>query len=61
MDRTIAQLEIGEEGRRVARAVLSQPAPLVVFPVGLLFGLASVSRLPPRIRSDLGLRWNPKT
>jgi uncharacterized protein (DUF2236 family) len=61
MDRTIAQLEIGEEGRRVARAVLSQPAPLVVFPVGLLFGLASVSLLPPRIRSDLGLRWNPKT
>jgi uncharacterized protein (DUF2236 family) len=61
MDRTIAQLEIGEEGRRVARAVLSQPAPLVVFPVGLLFGLASVSLLPPRIRSDLGLRWNTKT
>jgi uncharacterized protein (DUF2236 family) len=61
MDRTIAQLEIGEEGRRVARAVLSQPAPLVVFPVGLLFGLASVSLLPPGIRSDLGLRWNSKT
>jgi len=61
MDRTIATLEIGEEGRRVARAVLSQPAPLVVFPVGLLFGLASVSLLPPRIRSELGLRWNQKT
>jgi uncharacterized protein (DUF2236 family) len=61
MDRTISHLEIGEEGRRVARAVLSQPAPLVVFPVGLLFGLASVSLLPPRIRSELGLRWNRKT
>ena len=60
MDRTISTLEIGEEGRRVARAVLSQPAPLVVFPVGLLFGLASVSLLPPRIRSELGLRWNRK-
>jgi len=58
MDRTIATLEIGEEGRRVARAVLSQPAPLVMYPVGLVFGLASVGLLPPRIRSELGLRWN---
>lgn len=58
MDRAVSSLEIGEECRAVARAVLSPPAPLVLFPVGLLFGLASVGLLPPRIRSGLGLPWS---
>jgi uncharacterized protein (DUF2236 family) len=59
LDRAIAELEIGEESRRVAREVLSPPAPLVLLPLGLLSGLLSVGLLPARIRRGLGLRWGP--
>lgn len=59
LERAIGGLGIGEECRQVARAVLSPPAPLVLSPVGLLSGLAAVGMLPPRIRSGLGLRWDP--
>jgi len=59
LDGAVAALEIGEESRRVARQVLSPPAPLVLLPLGLLSGLLSVGLLPARIRRDLGLRWGP--
>jgi uncharacterized protein (DUF2236 family) len=59
--KTMSTLESGEESRRVARQVLSPPAPLVLWPAGLLAGLASVGLLPPRIRRGLGLRWNRGT
>jgi uncharacterized protein (DUF2236 family) len=58
VERTTSLLRIEDESRRVARAVLSPEAPLLLFPVGLSFGLASVGLLPPRIRAGLGLRWN---
>lgn len=59
LDRAVAELEVGEESRRVAREVLSPPAPLVLLPLGLLSGLLSVGLLPARIRRGLGLRWGP--
>jgi uncharacterized protein (DUF2236 family) len=58
VERMASSLRIEDESRRVARAVLSPPAPLVLFPFGLPFGLASVGLLPPRIREGLGLRWD---
>ncbi|MEX2406367.1 MAG: oxygenase MpaB family protein [Actinomycetota bacterium] len=58
---TIAQLQIGEESRRMARRVLSPPAPAVLFPAGTVSGLLSVGLLPARIRWGLGLRWNRGT
>lgn len=58
LDRTTGRLDINDECRAVARRVLSPPTPLVLLPAGLLGGLASVGLLPPRIRADLGLRWN---
>ncbi|HXF73462.1 MAG TPA: oxygenase MpaB family protein [Actinomycetota bacterium] len=59
LERAIAGLRIGEESRRVAREVLSPPAPLVLLPLGLVSGLLSVGLLPARIRRGLGLRWGP--
>jgi uncharacterized protein (DUF2236 family) len=61
MQRTTDALEIGRECRTVARQVLSPPAPLVLWPAGLLSGLLSVGLLPPRVRAGLGLRWNRGT
>jgi uncharacterized protein (DUF2236 family) len=61
MRQTVSALEIGDESRLVARRVLSPPAPLVLFPAGLMSGLLAVGLLPPRIRSGLGLRWNRGT
>jgi uncharacterized protein (DUF2236 family) len=61
MVRTIAALRMGEESRRMARRVLSPPAPAVLFPAGIVSGLLSVGLLPARIRSGLGLRWNRGT
>jgi uncharacterized protein (DUF2236 family) len=61
MVRTIGALRMGEECRRMARRVLSPPAPGVLFPAGIVSGLLSVGLLPPRIRSGLGLRWNRGT
>jgi uncharacterized protein (DUF2236 family) len=61
MARTIAGLRMGEECRRMARRVVSPPAPVVLFPAGMVSGLLSVGLLPPRIRSGLGLRWNRGT
>jgi uncharacterized protein (DUF2236 family) len=58
---TVEGLSIGEESRRVARQVLSPPAPAALLPLGLLGGLASVGLLPTRIRDGLGLRWNRGT
>lgn len=61
MARTIAELRMGEECRRMARRVLSPPAPAVLFPAGIVSGLLSAGLLPSRIRSGLGLRWNRGT
>lgn len=59
LDEAIAGLRIGEESRRIAREVLTPPAPLILLPLGFLSGLMSVGLLPARIRRDLGLRWGP--
>ncbi len=60
LERAIAALRIGEESRRLAREVLSPPAPLVLLPLGLVSGLLSVGLLPAGIRRGLGLRWGPR-
>jgi uncharacterized protein (DUF2236 family) len=60
LDRTIAELDVTDECRAVARQVLSPPTPPVLVPAGLLGGLASVGLLPPRIREELGLRWGQR-
>lgn len=59
--RTISSLQVGDECRAVARRVLSPPAPLVLWPAGIASGLLSVGLLPPRLRRELGLRWNGGT
>ncbi|MGZ4146290.1 MAG: oxygenase MpaB family protein [Actinomycetota bacterium] len=61
MDDTIAGLEINDECRGVARQVLSPPMPAPLLPAGLLGGLGSIGLLPPRVRSELRLRWNRGT
>ena len=61
LQRTISTLETGDEGRAVARRVLSPPAPFVLWPAGITSGLLSVGLLPARLRSELGLRWNRGT
>jgi uncharacterized protein (DUF2236 family) len=58
VDRTVADMPIGNESRAVARQVLTPDMPVLVAPLGLLGGLASVGLLPPRVREGLGLRWN---
>jgi uncharacterized protein (DUF2236 family) len=59
--RTISTIQIGDECRAVARRVLTPPAPLVLWPAGIASGLLSVGLLPPRVRRELGLRWNGGT
>jgi uncharacterized protein (DUF2236 family) len=61
MDDTIAGLEIDDECRAIARRVLSPPMPAPLVPAGLLGGLGSIGLLPPRVRSELRLRWNRGT
>jgi uncharacterized protein (DUF2236 family) len=61
MDDTIAGLEIDDECRAIARQVLSPPMPAPLVPAGLLGGLGSIGLLPPRVRSELRLRWNRGT
>ena len=58
---TIATLDVGDESRTVSRQVLAPAMPSLVVPAGLTGGLASVGLLPPRIRTELGLRWNRGT
>jgi uncharacterized protein (DUF2236 family) len=58
VDGMVATIEIGDESRAVARLVLTPSAPVVLAPVLLAGGLASVGLLPPRIRDGLGLWWN---
>jgi uncharacterized protein (DUF2236 family) len=61
VDGSVAALAVNDECREVARRVLSPAAPAVLLPAGLLGGLATVGLLPPRIRDELGLRWNRGT
>jgi uncharacterized protein (DUF2236 family) len=58
VDATVDGLVVGDESRAVARRVLSPVMPRILAPAGLLGGLASVGLLPPRIRSELRLRWS---
>jgi len=57
LDDAMADLEIGDECRQVARQVLSPEAPLVLAPAELASGLAAGGLLPPAIRDGLRLRW----
>jgi uncharacterized protein (DUF2236 family) len=58
IEHTIDELAVSDESRLVARRVLSPAMPPALAPAGLLGGLASVGLLPPRLRSELRLRWN---
>jgi uncharacterized protein (DUF2236 family) len=54
------ELRVTEVGRDVARATLRPPLPLPArLPAGELLGLLTVGLLPPRLRTEYGLRWDP--
>jgi uncharacterized protein (DUF2236 family) len=64
VERMVAhQLRVTEPARDVARATLRPPLPgplrPAARPAGELLGLLTVGLLPPALRTDYGLRWDP--
>lgn len=58
-ERTIARdLEVGEDAREIARAVLRPPLPAPLRPVAAPLGPLTVGLLPPRVRELYGLPWD---
>ena len=55
----VAGLEVTEEARRLARAILAPPVPLPIRPVGAAFGLITAALLPEPVRAGYGLRRRP--
>jgi uncharacterized protein (DUF2236 family) len=53
-------IEVTETARRLAREVITPPAPLVARPLLRLAALPAVGLLPPAIRSAYGLAWDPR-
>jgi uncharacterized protein (DUF2236 family) len=60
VDATIASLEIGDEGRELAMAVLHPTAPLSLTPFAPLMRLITTGLLPHRIRGGYRLSWGPR-
>jgi uncharacterized protein (DUF2236 family) len=52
-------LRITETARDVADAVLRPDIPRVAWPAAQLLRLVTVGTLPPRLREELGLGWDP--
>ena len=59
MRTTIAGLIVSADARRLAAAILNPPLPLVLGPLGTLFRQVTTGLLPPPLRRQLGLRWDP--
>ena len=56
---TLDRLEVREDARRLAPAILRPPLPALLRPVGALQELITVGVLPPRLRDAYGLTWSP--
>jgi uncharacterized protein (DUF2236 family) len=61
MDERLASDEIcvTATAREIARDVLRPPLPLPLRPAGELVKLVTASLMPPRLRRDYGLSWDP--
>jgi uncharacterized protein (DUF2236 family) len=51
-------IEVTDAARRLAREILSPPAPLLVRPALRVAALPAIGLLPPTIRAAYGLRWD---
>jgi uncharacterized protein (DUF2236 family) len=57
VDGLVATLEVTDEARALAHAVLSPPAPPPLSPLVGAAGLVTAGLLPPRIRDAFGIAW----
>jgi uncharacterized protein (DUF2236 family) len=53
------ELFVTETAREIARAVLNPPLPLVLRPAMEVIKVITASLMPPRLRRDYGLPWDP--
>jgi uncharacterized protein (DUF2236 family) len=53
------EIWVTETAREIARAVLNPPLPLVLRPGMEAVKVVTASLMPPRLRRDYGLRWDP--
>ncbi|MFC0041076.1 oxygenase MpaB family protein [Actinomadura rayongensis] len=60
MDRMIGSLEVTDDGREVARAVLRARKLWWLWPGLWLFRFITTGVLPPRVREQYGLPWGPR-
>lgn len=58
VSRTVAELEVSEDARRLAPAILSPPLPLPLRPLGWGQSLVTAALLPPALRSAYGIAWS---
>jgi uncharacterized protein (DUF2236 family) len=59
VDGMVATVDVGDTARRLARAVLHPPAPVVTAPVFAAVRQVTIGLLPARLRVAYGLPWDP--
>jgi len=58
VSRTVAGLEVSEDARRLAPAILTPPMPLPLRPLAMAQAQITTALLPPSLRQAYGLSWN---
>lgn len=58
VSRSVADLDVSDEARRLAPAILTPPLPLPFRPLGWSLSLVTEALLPPGLRTGYGIAWS---
>ena len=59
VEETAARLEVSDDARRLAPAILTPPMPLPLRPLAFAQRQLTIGLLPPALRAAYGLSWDP--